>query len=66
MTKFNRVITIVVDSLGIGQAADSAQFNDVGADTLGHIAALWAQTGGCRTYKVWVSVIFVKMTKWWD
>ncbi len=39
MTKFNRVITIVVDSLGIGQAADSAQFNDVGADTLGHIAA---------------------------
>ncbi|MFZ1779821.1 MAG: phosphopentomutase, partial [Enterococcus aquimarinus] len=29
---------IVMDSVGIGEAPDAAQFNDVGSDTLGHIA----------------------------
>ena len=37
MTKFNRVIAIVTDSIGIGEAPDAAKFHDVGADTLGHI-----------------------------
>ncbi|WP_054750832.1 phosphopentomutase [Lacticaseibacillus thailandensis] len=38
MSRFDRVITIVMDGLGIGPAADSARFGDAGADTLGHIA----------------------------
>lgn len=35
---FKRVHLIVMDSVGIGQAPDADKFNDVGADTLGHIA----------------------------
>lgn len=37
-TKFNRIFTIVIDSLGIGAAADAAGYGDAGTDTLGHIA----------------------------
>lgn len=36
--RFNRVFVIVLDSLGIGPMADSARFDDDGADTLGHIS----------------------------
>ncbi|WP_190323380.1 phosphopentomutase [Rummeliibacillus sp. TYF-LIM-RU47] len=35
---FKRIHLIVMDSVGIGEAPDAASFNDVGADTLGHIA----------------------------
>ncbi|MFC0014739.1 MULTISPECIES: phosphopentomutase [Allobacillus] len=35
---FKRVFLIVMDSVGIGEAPDAKEFNDVGADTLGHIA----------------------------
>src|SRR5690606_1038982 len=38
MKQFNRVFLIVLDSVGIGEAPDAKQFNDEGADTLGHIA----------------------------
>ncbi len=38
MTNFNRIFLVVLDSVGIGEAPDAADFNDVGADTLGHIA----------------------------
>ncbi|WP_181350005.1 phosphopentomutase [Thalassobacillus sp. CUG 92003] len=38
MTTFKRVFLIVMDSVGIGEAPDAEQFNDRGADTLGHIA----------------------------
>lgn len=38
MSKFKRVFLIVLDSVGIGEAEDAASFDDVGADTLGHIA----------------------------
>ncbi|WP_164668707.1 phosphopentomutase [Virgibacillus doumboii] len=38
MQKFKRVFLIVMDSVGIGEAPDAEQFNDKGADTLGHIA----------------------------
>ena len=37
--KYNRIFTIVIDSLGIGAAADAAAYGDAGTDTLGHIAA---------------------------
>lgn len=36
--RFKRVFVIVLDSLGIGPVADSARFDDAGADTLGHIS----------------------------
>lgn len=36
--KYKRIFLIVMDSVGIGEAPDADQFNDVGADTLGHIA----------------------------
>ncbi|UOQ48048.1 phosphopentomutase [Gracilibacillus caseinilyticus] len=39
MKPFKRVFLIVLDSVGIGEAPDAEQFNDSGADTLGHIAA---------------------------
>ncbi|MFD2214160.1 phosphopentomutase [Metabacillus endolithicus] len=35
---YKRVFLIVLDSVGIGEAPDAKEFNDVGADTLGHIA----------------------------
>ena len=37
--RFRRIFVIVIDSLGVGGAADAAQFGDAGADTLGHIAS---------------------------
>ncbi|WP_332692888.1 phosphopentomutase [Halalkalibacter lacteus] len=38
MKQYKRVFLIVMDSVGIGEAPDAKQFNDIGADTLGHIA----------------------------
>lgn len=38
MTDYKRIFTIVLDSLGVGAMKDAAQYNDEGADTLGHIA----------------------------
>ncbi|OEH55718.1 phosphopentomutase [Oceanobacillus sp. E9] len=38
MNNFKRVFLIVMDSVGIGEAPDAKDFNDIGADTLGHIA----------------------------
>lgn len=35
---WKRVFVIVIDSLGIGGAADAGDYGDAGADTLGHIA----------------------------
>lgn len=38
MGKYKRIFTIVLDSLGIGGAEDAVEYDDEGADTLGHIA----------------------------
>ena len=38
MGKFDRVIWIVLDSVGIGELPDAADYGDVGRTTLGHIA----------------------------
>jgi phosphopentomutase len=35
---FRRVVLIVLDSVGAGEAPDAAEYGDVGSDTLGHIA----------------------------
>ena len=38
MGRFERVIWIVLDSVGIGELPDAADYGDVGRSTLGHIA----------------------------
>lgn len=38
MAEFSRVHLIVMDSAGIGEAPDAANFDDFGVDTFGHIA----------------------------
>lgn len=38
MNEFKRIITVVMDSVGIGEAPDAVEFGDVGSDTLGNIA----------------------------
>ncbi|WP_203361838.1 phosphopentomutase [Bacillus sp. REN10] len=35
---YKRIHLLVMDSVGIGEAPDAEKFNDLGADTLGHIA----------------------------
>ena len=37
---FKRIFVIVADSLGIGEAPDAKKYNDLGANTFGHIANL--------------------------
>lgn len=37
MKKYKKIIVIVMDSLGIGEADDAAKYDDVGANTLKHI-----------------------------
>jgi len=36
-SSFDRIILIVLDSLGVGEMPDAADWGDAGADTLGHI-----------------------------
>ena len=38
MTAFERIFWIVLDSVGIGELPDAADYGDVGRNTLGHIA----------------------------
>src|ERR1051325_10904851 len=38
MASFRRIIWIVLDSVGIGELPDAAEYGDVGRNTLGHIA----------------------------
>src|SRR5260370_42582229 len=38
MKEFDRIFWIVLDSVGIGELPDAAQYGDAGRNTLGHIA----------------------------
>ena len=38
MKKYNRIFTVVIDSLGVGALPDAESYGDAGTDTLGHIA----------------------------
>lgn len=40
MNRFKRIIWIVLDSVGIGEMPDAAEYGDTGSDTLGNIARL--------------------------
>ena len=44
MSRFERVFWIVLDSVGIGELPDAADYDDVGRTTLGHIAESRALT----------------------
>ena len=35
--KFKRIFLVVLDSLGVGEASDAANWNDEGSNTFGHI-----------------------------
>lgn len=37
--KYKRIFTIVIDSLGVGEMPDAAEYGDAGTDTMGHISA---------------------------
>jgi phosphopentomutase len=37
--RFRRVVLMVLDSVGIGEMPDAAQYGDAGSDTLGHVLA---------------------------
>ena len=44
-SEMTRAVILVLDSFGIGAAADADRFGDTGANTFGHIAAFRAQAG---------------------
>jgi phosphopentomutase len=39
MERFDRIVLMVLDSAGIGEMPDAADYGDAGSDTLGHVAA---------------------------
>lgn len=41
-----RVFTLVIDSLGLGEAPDADKFNDIGSDTLGNLAKAFMEKEG--------------------
>ena len=44
--KYKRVLAIVIDSIGVGDAPDAAKYNSAGADTLGHMCQWWLDNKG--------------------
>ena len=44
--KYRRILTIVIDSIGVGGAPDADKYNSDGADTLGHMAQWWVDNQG--------------------
>lgn len=40
MARFKRFVLLILDSVGIGEMPDAADWGDAGADTLGHVAAV--------------------------
>ncbi len=44
--RYKRVLAIVIDSIGVGDAPDAAKYNSDGADTLGHMAQWWLDNKG--------------------
>ena len=37
VTRFDRIILLVLDSVGVGEMPDAGDFGDAGSDTLGHV-----------------------------
>ena len=36
--KYKKIVCVVIDSFGIGQATDAKEFDDAGADTFGPVS----------------------------
>ncbi len=47
--KYRRILTIVIDSIGVGDAPDADKYNSDGADTLGHMPNGGSTTRGARS-----------------
>lgn len=45
MRRYKRIFVIVLDSLGVGEMPDAADYGDAGTNTLGHIAAYRSTKG---------------------
>ena len=58
--KFGRICLMVLDSAGIGEMPDAADWGDAGADTIGHIAG--SRQLMCRTWSVSDSAIFARLS----
>src|SRR5512143_1647232 len=39
MRRFERIVLLVLDGVGIGEMPDAGQWGDAGSDTLGHVIA---------------------------
>ena len=44
--RYRRIVAIVIDSIGVGDAPDAAKYASAGADTLGHLASWWLREQG--------------------
>lgn len=44
--RYNRILTIVIDSVGVGFAPDAEKYKSAGADTLGHMASYFVNELG--------------------
>ena len=58
MKKYQRIFTIVLDSLGVGAMPDAAEYGDAGCDTLG-ISQRGQRISRFRTFRSWVWQIFI-------
>lgn len=47
--KYRRILTIVIDSIGVGDAPDADKYKSNGADTLGHMSQWWVDNQGVRS-----------------
>ena len=61
--KFKKIVTIVIDSFGIGQATDAKEFDDVGADTFGHILEYRPDLKIDNLYQLGFTEIFILVVK---
>ena len=50
-----RVILIVLDSVGVGELPDAAEYGDIGSDTLGNISqsCWWIKVAKYGKYWTW-------------
>lgn len=62
MKKFKKIVLIVMDSLGVGEAKDASNYGDAGTNTLGHIYAQYPDINIPNLKKLGIER-FIKETK---
>ena len=60
MKRYNRIFTIVIDSLGIGAMDDSKEYGDINVDTLGHIAESVDSLNIANLQRMGIANLFLK------